>query len=40
MKMSKTIRKTRFSVVEIVIMIAIAAIIMAVAVPLYNMLTM
>ena len=40
MKMSKTIRKTRFSVVDIVIIIAIAAILMAMAVPLYNMLTM
>ena len=40
MKMSKIIRKTRFSVVDIVIIIAIAAILMAMAVPLYNMLTM
>ena len=38
--MNKIIRKTRFTVVDIIIVIAIAAIMMAMAVPLYTLLTM
>lgn len=39
-KMTKLIRKTRYTVVEVIIAIAITAILMAMFVPVYKLITM